>query len=103
MLVATIWITLPGLAFGAVNSPFSVMTPPVADQVTPVLLVLVTSAENCSGAPGASVEVPGVTLTTGAGDCFAAGWDAAGAGVIAEEHPTVASEGSKMIPARANC
>jgi hypothetical protein len=102
-LVATIWITLPGLALGAVNSPFSVMSPPVADQVTPVLLVLVTSAENCSGVPGATVEVPGLTLTTGDDVCFAAGLDAAGAGVIAEEHPMVASKGSKMIPARANC
>jgi hypothetical protein len=101
-LVATIWIMLPGLALGVVNSPLSVMTPPVADQVTPVLLVLVTSAENCSGVPGATVEVPGVTLTTGVDDRFAAGLDAAGAGVIAEEHPTVASEGSKMIPAKAN-
>jgi|ERR1700727_1651353 hypothetical protein len=104
MLVATIWITLPGLAFGAVNSPLSVMTPPLADQVTPVLLVLVTTAENCSGVPDATVEVPGVTLTTGIDDGFAAGLDAAGAaGVVAEEHPTVASEGSKMTPARANC
>src|SRR5580700_11433256 len=101
-LVATIWITLPGLALGVVNSPFSVMTPPLADQVTPVFLVLVTNAENCSGVPGATVEVPGVTLTTGVDDCFAAGLDAAGAGVIAEEHPMVASEGSKMIPAKAN-
>src|ERR1700735_833977 len=104
MLVATMGIRLPGLALGAVNSPLSVMTPPVADQVTPVLLVLVTTAENCSGVPGAIVEVPGVTLTTGTDDVVAAGWDAAvAAGVVAEEHPPVASEGSKMIPARANC
>jgi hypothetical protein len=102
MLVATIWITLPGLAFGTVNSPVLDMTPSLADQVTPVFLVLLTRAENCSGVPGATVEVPGVTLTTGVADSFAAGLDAAGAGVIAEEHPTVASKGSKMIPVKAN-
>jgi hypothetical protein len=53
-LVATIWKTVPAVRFGTVNSPVLVMTPPLADQVTAVLLELLTIAENCIFPPGAT-------------------------------------------------
>ena len=43
--------------------PEGVMVPPVADQVTEVLLVPVTLAVNCCCLPAASEEVAGFTTT----------------------------------------
>ncbi|MFZ0320757.1 MAG: hypothetical protein WAL56_16650 [Candidatus Sulfotelmatobacter sp.] len=40
---------------GAVNSPVDEMVPALADQVMPVLLVLVTLAENCT-VPSAGID-----------------------------------------------
>jgi hypothetical protein len=53
-LVATIWKTSPAVPFGTVNSPVLVMTPPLADQVTAVLLELLTIAVNCTFPPAAT-------------------------------------------------
>jgi rhamnogalacturonyl hydrolase YesR len=77
------------------------MTPPLADQYTAVSPVLLTSAENWMLAPGATVGFPGVIWMDGLvmAVLFVSGLDAA-AGVIADEHPTVASMGRKMIPAK---
>jgi hypothetical protein len=44
------------LATGALNNPLAEMLPALADQVTAVLLVLLTSAENCT-APFAATGV----------------------------------------------
>jgi hypothetical protein len=62
-LVAATWKTVPALAFGAVNRPALEMTPPLADQVTPVLLVLLTSAENCSFPPAVTDGFAGEICT----------------------------------------
>src|SRR5579862_5283198 len=50
-LLAVIVIDFAAPLVGAVNKPLEEMTPPVADQVTAVLLVLVTAAVNWSFPP----------------------------------------------------
>ncbi|MGA8504206.1 MAG: hypothetical protein WB762_01220, partial [Candidatus Sulfotelmatobacter sp.] len=91
-LVATIWKTVPAGPFGTVNSPVSVMTPPLADQVTAVLLALLTRAANGTLVPGATVGFSGMTLMVAAADPFVVELDALGA--VAGEHARVASNGS---------
>ncbi|MBZ5608045.1 MAG: hypothetical protein LAP38_07305 [Acidobacteriia bacterium] len=61
--------TCPVLAtMGAVYIPAEEMVPPVADQVTALLLVPLTAAVNCCIPPALTVVEPGVTLTlTGEG------------------------------------
>jgi hypothetical protein len=97
-LVATIWKTVPAVPFGTVNSPASVRTPPLADQVTAVSLELLTRAANWTFVPGATVGFSGVILTDAMADPFVIELD--GLGVIADEHPTAAINGSKMIPVK---
>ena len=97
-LVATIWKTSPAVPFGTVNSPVLVMTPPLADQFTAVLLALLTRAANWTFVPGATVGFSGVSLMDAVADPFVAELDALGA--IADEHPTVAINRSSMIPVK---
>jgi len=94
-LVATIWKTLPTLSFGTLNTPVLLMTPPLADQFTAVLLVLRTRAANWTFVPGATVGFSGESLMDAVGDTFAAELDATGA--IADWHPTVANSGREMM------
>jgi len=94
-LVARIWKTVPALRFGTENTPVSLMTPPLADQLTAVSLALVTRAANWTLAPGAAVGFSGESLMDAVGDTFAAELDATGA--IADPHPTVANSGREMI------
>ena len=53
---------------GAVYKPEAEMLPPLADQVTAVLLVPVTDALNCCGLPTCTAAEPGVIdrVTAGA-------------------------------------
>jgi hypothetical protein len=97
-LVARIWKTVPALPFGTVNTPVSLMTPPLEDQLTALSLALVTRAANWTLAPGAPVEFSGESLMDAVGDTFAAELDARGA--IADWHPTVANSGREMIAAK---
>ena len=53
--VATIRKTVPAVPVGTVNSPVLVMTPPLADQVTAVVLAFLTRAANCTLVPDAAV------------------------------------------------
>jgi len=55
------------VVLGAVYSPEEEMVPPVADQVTDVLLLPVTDAANCCVAPVCIEAEVGVTLTLTAG------------------------------------
>lgn len=48
---------------GAVNSPLADTLPALADQVTAVLLVLLTTAANCSFPPATTEGSAGVTCT----------------------------------------
>jgi hypothetical protein len=89
---------VPALPFGTVNTPASVMMPSLADQLTALLLALLTRAANWTMAPGATVRFSGESLMDAVSD-FAAKWDATGA--IADPHPTVANTGREMIPTKA--
>ena len=51
------------VAFGAVNRPALETVPPLADQVTAVLVVPSTVAKNCCVCPDWSVALVGVTDT----------------------------------------
>lgn len=48
---------------GAVSTPVLEMVPAVVDQITEVLLVPVTDAENCCVLPAVKVALVGFTLT----------------------------------------
>jgi hypothetical protein len=66
-LVALIVTVVFAVTVGALNNPVLLTLPAVADQVTAVLLVFVTWAENCWLAPEATVAVVGEIETfTGA-------------------------------------
>jgi hypothetical protein len=62
-LVAVTVTVFVAITMGAVNSPVVLTVPEVADQVTAVLLVFVTWAENCAVPPEATVAVVGETET----------------------------------------
>ena len=55
-------VNVPAVA-PAVYNPADVIVPPLADQVTAVLLLPVTVAVNCLVCPGCSVALGGATVT----------------------------------------
>jgi hypothetical protein len=66
-LVAVIVIEFPLTLAGAVNNPVPEIVPALADQLTAVLLVLLTTAPNCTLPPGVTGGSCGVTWTLMAG------------------------------------
>jgi hypothetical protein len=62
-LLAVTVIDFPPALTGALNKPVAEMLPAVADQVTAVLLVLLTVAVNCTFSPGVSEGSAGETCT----------------------------------------
>jgi hypothetical protein len=62
-LLAVTVIGFAVLLAGAVNKPLAEMLPALADQVTAVLLVLLTAAANCTFPPAATDGSAGETCT----------------------------------------